>query len=50
MTGNVGKDYASYSFWFETGRDDLTSRPALDESVDVDIAILGARFTELGAA
>ena len=44
------KDYASYSYWLETCADDLTPRPALTESVDVDVAILGAGFTGLWTA
>lgn len=41
------KDYREYSFWLETCGDDLTPRPSLDGSIDVDIAILGAGFTGL---
>ena len=44
------KDYAKYSFWLETCGDDLTPRPALDGSVDVDVAIMGAGFTGLWTA
>ena len=44
------KDYRSYSFWLETSGDDLTPRPPLDGSVDVDVAILGAGFTGLWTA
>ena len=44
------KDYRSYSFWLETCGDDLTPRPALDGSIDVDVAILGAGFTGLWTA
>jgi len=40
------KDYASYSFWLENSGD-LTPRPALDGSISVDVAILGAGFTGL---
>jgi len=43
----VLKDYNHYSFWLETSGDDLTPRPSLDESISVDIAILGAGFTGL---
>ena len=35
------------SFWLETSGDDLTPRPPLDGSTDVDIAILGAGYTGL---
>jgi glycine/D-amino acid oxidase-like deaminating enzyme len=47
---NTHKDYASYSFWLETCGDDLTPRPPLDGSVEVDVAILGAGFTGLWTA
>jgi glycine/D-amino acid oxidase-like deaminating enzyme len=46
----VDKDYASYSYWLETSGDDLTPRPALDGTVDVDVAILGAGYTGLWTA
>ncbi len=44
------KDYASYSYWLETCGDDLTPRPRLDGSAEVDVAILGAGFTGLWSA
>jgi glycine/D-amino acid oxidase-like deaminating enzyme len=44
------KDYASYSFWLESSGDDLTPRPPLNGSIDVDVAILGAGFTGLWTA
>lgn len=44
------KDYARYSFWLETCDDDLTPRPSMEGSVDVDIAILGAGYTGLWTA
>jgi glycine/D-amino acid oxidase-like deaminating enzyme len=44
------QNYASYSFWLENSGDDLTPRPALDGSVEVDVAILGAGFTGLWTA
>jgi glycine/D-amino acid oxidase-like deaminating enzyme len=44
------KDYRSYSFWLDTSDDDLSPRPPLDGSVDVDVAILGAGFTGLWTA
>lgn len=44
------KDYRTYSFWLETCGDDLTPRPPLDGSTDVDVAILGAGFTGLWTA
>lgn len=43
-------EYRSYSFWLETADDDLTPRPALDGSTEVDVAILGAGFTGLWTA
>jgi glycine/D-amino acid oxidase-like deaminating enzyme len=44
------KDYSTYSFWLETCGDDLTPRPALDGSIDVDVAILGAGYSGLWIA
>ncbi|HZS90565.1 MAG TPA: FAD-dependent oxidoreductase [Chloroflexota bacterium] len=44
------KDYRQYSFWLETAGDDLTPRPALEGSIDVDVAILGAGYTGLWTA
>jgi glycine/D-amino acid oxidase-like deaminating enzyme len=44
------KDYASYSFWLETSGDDLTPRPTLDGSIDVDVAVMGAGYTGLWTA
>jgi glycine/D-amino acid oxidase-like deaminating enzyme len=44
------KQYAAYSFWLETCGDDLTPRPPLDGSVDVDVAILGAGYSGLWTA
>jgi glycine/D-amino acid oxidase-like deaminating enzyme len=42
--------YPACSFWLETCRDDLTPRPALDGSIDVDVAVLGGGFTGLWTA
>ena len=44
------KDYATYSFWLETCGDDLTPRPRLDGSTNVDVAIMGAGYTGLWTA
>ena len=44
------KDYGSYSFWLETSGDDLTPRPRLDGSIDVDVAVMGAGYTGLWTA
>lgn len=44
------KNYAAYSYWLESCGDDLTPRPALDGSVDVDVAILGAGYSGLWTA
>ena len=44
------KDYRAYSFWLETCGDDLSPRPPLAGSVEVDVAILGAGFTGLWTA
>ncbi|HEX3724379.1 MAG TPA: FAD-dependent oxidoreductase, partial [Nitrolancea sp.] len=46
----MAKEYRRYSFWLESCGDDLTPRPALDGSIDVDVAILGAGFTGLWTA
>src|SRR3989441_1110144 len=42
--------YAACSFWLESCGDDLTPRPALDGSTDVDVAILGGGYTGLWTA
>ena len=44
------KDYSTYSLWLENSGDDLTPRPALQESIRADVAILGAGFTGLWTA
>ena len=44
------RNYAAYSYWLESCGDDLTPRPALDGSVDVDVAILGAGYSGLWTA
>ncbi len=46
----MAKPYETYSYWLETCGDDLTPRPALEGTVDVDVAILGAGFTGLWTA
>jgi glycine/D-amino acid oxidase-like deaminating enzyme len=43
-------DYSSVSYWLESCGDDLTPRPPLDGSLDVDIAVLGAGYTGLWTA
>lgn len=42
--------YAELSLWHETCGDDLTPRPALSSSIDVDVAVVGAGFTGLWTA
>ena len=42
-------DYAKRSFWLETCGD-LTPRPPLTQSIDVDVAILGGGYTGLWTA
>ncbi len=42
--------YSQYSFWLETAGEDLTPRPALERSTEVDVAILGAGFSGLWTA
>lgn len=44
------QDYAGISFWLERCEDDLTPRPALEGSVEADVAILGAGYTGLWTA
>ncbi len=44
------RDYASTSYWLESSGDDLTPRPSLETSIDVDVAILGAGFSGLWTA
>ncbi|HEX5166530.1 MAG TPA: FAD-dependent oxidoreductase, partial [Thermomicrobiales bacterium] len=44
------QDYRSVSYWLESCGDDLTPRPPLDGSIDVDVAILGAGYTGLWTA
>lgn len=46
----AARNYAAFSYWLESCADDLTPRPALDGSVDVDVAILGAGYTGLWTA
>lgn len=43
------RDYRDVSFWLETAGD-LTPRPALDGSTEVDVAILGAGYSGLWTA
>src|SRR6266545_8067617 len=44
------KDYRAYSYWLETVPDDLAPRQALDGTIDVDVAILGAGYSGLWTA
>jgi hypothetical protein len=41
------KDYSKYSFWMGTTGDDLTPRPRLASSCEVDVAILGGGYSGL---
>ncbi|HMD48201.1 MAG TPA: FAD-dependent oxidoreductase, partial [Bryobacteraceae bacterium] len=43
-------DYAKYSYWLETAGEDLSPRPALERSAEVDVAILGAGYSGLWTA
>jgi len=43
-------DYKKYSFWLDTCGEDLTPRPALMQSADVDVAILGGGYSGLWTA
>jgi glycine/D-amino acid oxidase-like deaminating enzyme len=42
--------YQDVSYWLETAGDDLAPRPSLPESIDVDVAILGAGYSGLWTA
>ena len=42
--------YRDYSFWLETAGEDLTPRPPLARSGDVDVAILGGGYSGLWTA
>lgn len=46
----MAKSYQRFSYWLETCGDDLTPRPSLEGTIDVDVAILGAGFTGLWTA
>jgi glycine/D-amino acid oxidase-like deaminating enzyme len=43
-------DYRAVSYWLESAGDDLTPRPSLPESIDVDVAIMGAGYSGLWTA
>ena len=43
-------DYRKYSFWLETAGDQLRPRPALFQSAEADVAILGGGYTGLWTA
>ena len=43
-------DYGKYSFWLETAGDQLRPRPALIQSAEADVAILGGGYTGLWTA
>ena len=45
MTG-----YGNHSFWIETAGEDLSPRPALQSSTEVDVAVLGAGYSGLWTA
>lgn len=49
MTG-TGVDYRRLSLWHETTPTDWTPRPALEDEVAADVAIVGAGFTGLWTA
>lgn len=46
----MNEQYRDRSYWLDAIGDDLSPRPALDGSTDVDVAILGAGFTGLWTA
>ncbi len=43
-------DYSKHSFWLETCGEGLIPRPALEKSIEVDIAVLGGGYTGLWTA
>lgn len=43
-------DYRKYSFWLETAGEDLIPRPPLEQSSEVDVAILGGGYSGLWTA
>ena len=43
-------DYKSYSYWLEDAGEDLTPRPPLTASTEVDVAILGGGYSGLWTA
>jgi len=47
---NPMRPYSELSFWLDTCGDDLTPRPPLPGSTDVDVAIVGAGYTGLWTA
>lgn len=46
----MARDHAAVSYWLESAGDDLTPRPSLEGSTEVDVAILGAGYTGLWTA
>ena len=44
------QDYKNVSYWLETVDEDLTPRPPLGGSLDVDVAVLGAGYSGLWTA
>jgi glycine/D-amino acid oxidase-like deaminating enzyme len=44
------KDYSKFSFWMETSGDNLSPRPALANSCEADVAILGGGYSGLWTA
>jgi glycine/D-amino acid oxidase-like deaminating enzyme len=44
------KNYSSYSYWLDSTGEELTPRQSLEESLDADVAILGAGYTGLWTA
>src|SRR5690349_19665254 len=43
-------NYKKYSFWLETAGEELTPRPSLVRSGEVDVAILGGGYSGLWTA
>lgn len=46
----MSNEYGDVSFWLDTCGDDLTPRPALAGSTEVDVAVIGAGYTGLWTA
>jgi len=50
VVADLTMPYGGLSYWMSSVDDDLTPRPALEEDLDVDVAIVGAGYTGLWTA